>query len=68
MKKWQKIFIGFLYGVAIAVATELFSYFIEKNMLSNFYILLIEFMFLGLGYMCAVLESKFKETKKGKKK
>ena len=68
MKKWQKILIGFVYGVAIAAATDLFNYFIEKNMLNTFNVLLIELVFLGLGYLCAILESRFKETKKGKKK
>ena len=65
MKKWQKILIWVMYGVAIAAATDLFNYFIEKN---TFNVLLIELIFLGLGYLCAILESRFKETKKGKKK
>ena len=64
MKMWQKILIGVTYGVAIAVATDLFNYFIEKNMLNTFNVLLIELIFLGLGYLCAVLENKLKGKKK----
>ncbi len=68
MKKWQKFLIWFMYGVAIVAATDLFKIFIEKDMLKNsFYILLIELIFFGLGYLCVVLESRFKEINKRRK-
>ena len=64
----NKFLIWFIYGVAIVIATDLFNFFIEKDMLNGIYALLIELIFLGLGYLCAILEYKFKENKKGKKK
>ncbi len=64
----NKFLIWFGWGFLFAVAAEITNYFIEHNMLGTFNVLLIELIFLGLGYLCAIIEYKFKENKKGKKK
>ena len=68
MKKHHKFLIWFLYLVALTVAFELTDYFIEHNLLSNFYVFVIEFMFLGLGYVTALLKFKLNNIKTGRKK
>ena len=63
MKKQHKFLIWFLYFVILSVAFELTDYFIEHNLLSDFYVFVIEFIFLGLGYVMALLEFRLKNIK-----
>ena len=68
MTKGQKFLIWFGWAFLLAVAFELTDYFIEHDLLSTFYVWIIEFMFLALGYICAVLDYKLRNVKKGRKK
>ena len=68
MKRWQKNLIWFLYCVALVFAFDLTDYFIEHNLLSTFYVAVIEIMFLSLGNIGAYIAYKFDNVKKGKKK
>ena len=68
MKRWQRNLILFLYCLVLVFAFELTDYFIEHNLLSNFYVATIEFMFLALGNAGAYISYKFNKVKKGKKK
>ena len=68
MKKKQKFLIWFGWAFLLAIAFELTDYFIEHNLLSTFYVWIIEFMFLGLGYACAIIDYKLRNVKKVRKK
>lgn len=68
MNKKQKFLIWFVWAFLLAIAFEITDYFIEHNLLSTFYVWVIEFMFLGLGYACAIIDYKLRNEKKGKRK
>ena len=68
MKKWQKNLIWFVWCFFLVVAFDITDYFIAHNMLGTFNVLLVEMMFLGLGASSVILEYKFRDVKKGRKK
>lgn len=68
MNKKQKFLIWFGWAFLLAIAFEITDYFIGHNLLSPFYVWVIEFMFLGLGYACAIIDYKLRNVKKGKRK
>ena len=68
MNKKQKFLIWFGWAFLLAIAFEITDYFIGHNLLSTFYVWVIEFMFLGLGYACAIIDYKLRNVKKVRKK
>lgn len=64
MKKWHMFLIWFIYFVMLGIAFDITDYLIEKNLLSTWYVFLIEFMFLILGWVGARLEIKLSKNKK----
>ncbi len=64
MKKWRVFLIWFIYFVMLGIAFDITDMLIERNLLSTWYVLLIEFMFLVLGWGGARLEIKLSKNKK----
>lgn len=64
MKKWHMFLIWFIYFVMLGIAFDITDCLIEKNLLSTWYVFLIEFMFLILGWVGARLEIKLSKNKK----
>lgn len=64
MKKWHVFLIWFIYFVMLGIAFDITDMLIERNLLSTWYVLLIEFMFLVLGWGGARLEIKLSKNKK----
>ena len=64
MKKWCVFLIWFIYFVMLGIAFDITDMLIERNLLSTWYVLLIEFMFLVLGWGGARLEIKLSKNKK----
>ena len=64
MKKWHVFLIWFIYFVMLEIAFDITDMLIERNLLSTWYVLLIEFMFLVLGWGGARLEIKLSKNKK----
>lgn len=64
MKKWRVFLIWFIYFVMLGIASDITDMLIERNLLSTWYVLLIEFMFLVLGWGGARLEIKLSKNKK----
>ena len=64
MKKWRVFLIWFIYFVMLGIAFDITDMLIERNLLSTWYVFLIEFMFLVLGWGGARLEIKLSKNKK----
>ena len=63
-EKWYVFLIWFIYFVMLGIAFDITDMLIERNLLSTWYVLLIEFMFLVLGWGGARLEIKLSKNKK----
>jgi hypothetical protein len=72
MKKWQKFLIWFACCIAFVLACDLTDYFVEQNLLSFWYVALIEGMFVLLGatgaYIDIWLRKQNKTNSKAKKR
>lgn len=63
-EKWRVFLIWFIYFVMLGIAFDITDMLIERNLLSTWYVLLIEFIFLVLGWGGARLEIKLSKNKK----
>ncbi len=68
MKKRNIFLVWFCYCVLLGAAFEITNYLIEHDLLRHWYVVLIEIMFLGLGYLSAKIEYRLNNTKKRRKK
>lgn len=66
MKKQQKFLIWFGYFLLLVIAFAMHDYFVKHNLLSDVYVLIIELMFLFIGWLGARLEIKYGKHKKKK--
>ncbi|MBO7066545.1 MAG: hypothetical protein J6W40_02905 [Alphaproteobacteria bacterium] len=66
MKKSHRFLIWFIYFIMMAVAFDVTDFLIERNLLSTWYVFLIEMMFLFLGWFGARLEIKLAKNKNNK--
>ena len=63
-EKWRVFLIWFIYFVMLGIAFDITDMLIERNLLSTWYVLLIEFIFLVLGWGGVRLEIKLSKNKK----
>lgn len=59
----KKFLIWFGYFLLLVVAFELHDFFIKNNLLNDMYVLIIEIVFLFLGWLGAKLEIKLSSKK-----